>query len=92
MLKQLELQAAKKRKKENGDNSGLLNGLDEDDGDAEKTIEQDVSVPPGCIVKEGELHSDFHVLMTKVDVNGGNWGLYNFYRMQASVQRVHLAT
>lgn len=36
----------------------------------------------GCIVKEGHIFEDFDVLLNKVDVSFGAWGLYNFYRAQ----------
>ena len=36
----------------------------------------------GCIVKEGSIYEDFDVLLNKVDVSFGAWGLYNFYRAQ----------
>ena len=42
-----------------------------------------VEKPPSqCIVKDGVLIKDYRVLLTKVDVSNGYWGLYNFYRIQ----------
>ena len=38
--------------------------------------------PSQCIVKDGVLIKDYRVLLTKVDVSNGYWGLYNFYRIQ----------
>ncbi|RUS75226.1 hypothetical protein EGW08_017016, partial [Elysia chlorotica] len=46
------------------------------------------TVDPLCHVKNGELVKDeeigrfYDVLMTKVDVKRGEWGLYNFYQIQ----------
>ena len=37
---------------------------------------------PHCEVNDGELFKDYSILMTKVDVANGAWGMYNFYRMQ----------
>ena len=41
-----------------------------------------VSPPTGCVVKNGTLYKKYDILMNKVDVNSGRWGMYNFYRMQ----------
>ena len=41
-----------------------------------------VSPPDGCVVKEGNIFKNCDILMNKVDVNCGRWGMYNFYRMQ----------
>ena len=38
--------------------------------------------PSGCIVNDGELCDGYAILMTKIDVSYGAWGLYNYYRMQ----------
>lgn len=36
----------------------------------------------GCVVKEGEIYNGYAILMTKIDVSFGAFGLYNYYRMQ----------
>ena len=36
----------------------------------------------GCTVKDGVIYQDYNILMHKVDVGHGYWGLYNFYRIQ----------
>ena len=41
-----------------------------------------VSSPSGCVVEKGFLYKNYDILMNKVDVNSGRWGMYNFYRMQ----------
>ncbi len=68
--------------------SVMFNGLEDDEGDSEEegggSLEFEEKVPKGCIVRDGQLHGGFAVLMTKVDVNAGPWGLYNFYRMQVA--------
>eukprot|EP00095_Tigriopus_kingsejongensis_P005843 maker-scaffold697_size109876-snap-gene-0.23 protein:Tk05843 transcript:maker-scaffold697_size109876-snap-gene-0.23-mRNA-1 annotation:"poly(adp-ribose) polymerase pme-5-like" len=38
--------------------------------------------PRGLVIKEGHIQDKYSVLMTKIDVSFGAWGLYNFYRMQ----------
>ena len=40
------------------------------------------AVQSGCVVSDGEIYQDYQVLLNKVDVSAGAWGLYNFYRMQ----------
>ncbi|GFO18925.1 poly [ADP-ribose] polymerase [Plakobranchus ocellatus] len=50
------------------------------------------TVDPNCHVKNGQLVRDedmgryFDVLMTRVDVKRGDWGLYNFYQIQLVFQ------
>ena len=39
-------------------------------------------VQPGCTVTDGHVLEDYEILLNKVDVSFGAWGLYNFYRMQ----------
>jgi predicted DNA-binding WGR domain protein len=36
----------------------------------------------GCTVTEGHILEEHSVLLTKIDVSLGAWGLYNFYRLQ----------
>ncbi len=71
MLKKLEIEADKKKRGKKGKQ------------DEDKNV---VPIPRGCVVNSGELHKDYTVLMTKVDVNAGAWGIYNFYRMQVRDQ------
>ncbi len=87
MLRQLEEEAAKKEEakrkgklRETASSSQECEESEEENDD--ESEEPEVEVPHGCIVKEGSLHKGYAVLMTKVDVNAGFWGLYNFYRMQ----------
>ena len=70
--------------------------MDEDDTDESEEESEDVEIdetgsvkdettkkPEGCIVKQGgTLHGGYTVLMTKIDVSMGAFGMYNFYRMQ----------
>ena len=37
---------------------------------------------PGCIVKDGFIYEGHTVIMNKIDVKYGAWGMYNYYRMQ----------
>ena len=47
------------------------------------SIELHPRKPKGCVVKQGgTLHGGYTVLMTKIDVSAGAFGMYNFYRMQ----------
>ena len=55
---------------------------DYDDGRKSKKRDELIAKPRGCIVKEGTIHNGYTILMTKVDVSFGAWGMYNFYRMQ----------
>ena len=59
---------------------------DSEDGEMEETgsvSDETTKKPEGCIVKQGgTLHGGRTVLMTKVDVSMGAFGMYNFYRMQ----------
>lgn len=57
------------------------------DMDIEETQENEghfegVSRPPGLTIQQGHIHDGYAILMTKIDVSFGAWGLYNFYRMQ----------
>jgi len=36
----------------------------------------------GCTVTDGHIHDDYNILLNKVDVGFGAFGLYNFYRIQ----------
>ena len=59
----------------------------EDDAEMEdeaaSTKDETTRKPKGCVVKQGgTLHGGFTVLMTKIDVSAGAFGMYNFYRMQ----------
>ena len=36
----------------------------------------------GCTVQDGKIFQEYDILMHKVDVGFGSWGLYNFYRIQ----------
>lgn len=38
--------------------------------------------PSGCQVKNGELWKDYAILLTKIEVTSGVWGLYNYYKME----------
>ena len=38
--------------------------------------------PAGCTVQQGSLHQHCSVLLHKVDVGRGKWGIYNYYRLQ----------
>ena len=38
----------------------------------------------GCSVTNGDIWKGYNTLMTKIDVSFGAWGLYNYYRMEAS--------
>merc|ERR1711972_98190 len=46
-----------------------------------KTDEKPLS-QEGCTVKDGHIYQDYDILMHKVDVGHGYWGLYNFYRIK----------
>ena len=61
---------------------------DYDDSRKSKKRNELIAKPRGCIVKEGTIHNGYTILMTKVDVSFGAWGMYNFYRMQ--VRPIHL--
>ena len=37
---------------------------------------------PGCTVTDGHIHNNYNILLSKVDVGFGAFGLYNFYRIQ----------
>lgn len=37
------------------------------------------------VVFEEASQEYFDVLLTKIDVKAGDWGLYNFYKMQVSL-------
>jgi len=50
--------------------------------DRTRRLGEGEKVPQGCIVTNGELYDGRAVLMTKIDVSYGAWGLFNFYRMQ----------
>ena len=39
-------------------------------------------IPEGCTIKNGSILEDFNILLNKVDIQYGQNGLYNFYRMQ----------
>ena len=56
--------------------SQLVRELDQD------SVVEKITPKPGCVIKEGSLHKDYDILMNKVDVNNGHWGMYNFYRIQ----------
>ena len=59
--------------------------FEDDDNEGDGTsIPKDESLvkPVGCIVKDGQVYDNYTILMTKIDVSFGAWGLYNFYRMQ----------
>ncbi len=46
--------------------------------------------PSGCTAtKDAKLYDGHTVLMQKIDVKYGAWGMYNFYRMQVSQLRVY---
>ena len=47
-----------------------------------EALNDSYEIPNGCQVQDGSLLEDHNVVMTKVDVNAGYWGMYNFYRMQ----------
>ena len=55
---------------------------EEEDEESHRKKDELTARPRGCIVTEGSIHSGYTVLMTKVDVSFGAWGMYNFYRMQ----------
>ena len=44
--------------------------------------EEKVQKQSMCVVKDGTIYQDYDVLMNKVDVDFGNYGMYNFYRLQ----------
>ena len=46
-----------------------------------KGISED-PIPKGCTIKKGSILEDFNILLNKVDIQYGQNGLYNFYRMQ----------
>ncbi|GFR62300.1 poly [ADP-ribose] polymerase [Elysia marginata] len=50
------------------------------------TVDDNCNVNNGELVKDAELDRYYDVLMTKVDVKRGNWGLYNFYQIQLVYQ------
>jgi hypothetical protein len=56
------------------------NSSDDDSSDEDEDDEE--QKPNGLVVKDGEIYNEHSVLMTKIDVAFGAWGLYNFYRMQ----------
>jgi hypothetical protein len=39
----------------------------------------------GCNVTNGDVWKGFATLMTKIDVTYGAWGLYNYYRMEVTL-------
>lgn len=45
-------------------------------------IDSRLSLPQGEVVMDEELGVPYDILMTKVDVKVGEYGLYNFYKMQ----------
>ncbi|XP_012940910.1 poly [ADP-ribose] polymerase tankyrase [Aplysia californica] len=49
-------------------------------------IDENCNVTNGELVKDEELDMYYDVLLTKVDVNRGEWGLYNFYQLQLVFQ------
>ena len=54
-----------------------------EDEAAASTKDETTRKPKGCVVKQGgTLHGGYTVLMTKIDVSAGAFGMYNFYRMQ----------
>ena len=56
---------------------------DEEMEETESVDDETTKKPEGCIVKQGgTLHGGYTVLMTKIDVSAGAFGMYNFYRMQ----------
>ena len=61
---------------------------DNDNGTTDKSKKKDelTAKPNGCIVGDGSIHDGYTILMTKVDVSFGAWGMYNFYRMQVYIQ------
>ena len=44
--------------------------------------EEKVQKQSMCVVKDGTIYQDYDVLMNKVDVDFGYFGMYNFYRLQ----------
>ena len=67
---------------------------DDDDDDATEMTADGIKVtdssrkkPHGCNVKDGRLHGDHTILLTKIDVSAGAFGMYNFYRMQVWKER-----
>ena len=36
----------------------------------------------GCTITDGHIWDDHDILLSKIDVGLGSWGLYNFYRLQ----------
>ena len=65
-------------------------GESNDDGDSnddmEEGDERDELLEKNyqCIVQDGKIHQGYTILMSKIDVTFGKFGMYNFYRMQAS--------
>ena len=64
---------------ENSDEDEDEEDEDEDEED-DNEIGSESDAPDGCIVTDGHLHEEYSILMTKIDVSFGAWGLYNFYR------------
>ncbi len=91
MLKILEkkaIQAEKKFEKKKKSNQGGDVDMDSDDEDVDGetygVVKDELKdKPEGCTATdEAKLYKGYSVLMQKIDVKYGAWGMYNFYRMQ----------
>ncbi|TRY73067.1 hypothetical protein TCAL_13884 [Tigriopus californicus] len=98
MLSILRKQSTPKRSKrakttDEDDDEDRMSSEDESDSEVESDMEGDpnddnhghvegVSRPQGLTIQNGSIHDGYAILMTKIDVSFGAWGLYNFYRMQ----------
>ena len=82
MLKILEEKQEKKSKMLNGrmnQSMDIDDSYDEEsDSDDESEINETNKKVQGCNVTHGVIHKDRTVIMTKVDVSRGFYGLYNF--------------
>ena len=62
------------------DDSSDAMSVDSDGNDASEEFTRHY----GCSVTNGDIWKGYNTLMTKIDVSFGAWGLYNYYRMEAS--------
>ena len=62
---------------------GMMTAL-EREVEEKQTKEEDKpnKTQTGCTVTDGHIHGDYNILLSKIDVGLGSWGLYNFYRLQ----------
>ena len=60
----------------------MMTALEKEVEEKQANVKVSKMTQSGCSVTEGHILEDFSILLSKIDVGLGSWGLYNFYRLQ----------